>query len=130
MSTISRRKLASYTADRLIAGDDVKVVMRELGAHLIETGRIREQELIVRDIERQLAARGVVAVTATTARQLTAAAKQALEAMVRAEYDNAKKVSFHEVIDESVIGGVRLEMPGKQLDATVKVKLEKLVVER
>lgn len=129
MSTISRRKLAVHAAERLIAGDSTKVVMQQLAAYLLDTGRLREQELIIRDIERQLATRGVVLATAVSARTLSAQAKQALETLIKTEYD-AKQVALHEIIDESVIGGVRLDMPGKQLDATVKAKLEKLVVER
>ncbi|MGK2896089.1 MAG: F0F1 ATP synthase subunit delta, partial [Candidatus Saccharimonadales bacterium] len=107
-----------------------KDVMRELAAYLIDTGRLRERELVLQDIERQLATRGMVLATVVSARQLSAEARTLLEDLVKTEYGSVTKVALREVIDESVIGGVRLDMPGKQLDATVRTKLEKLVVER
>lgn len=123
---LSRRKLSDHAATRLLKGDNVKVVMKELAAHLVDTGRTRELELIVRDIEARLLASGTALVTVISARELSGEAKQSIEQLVKAEQSNVKQVILRVRIDESVIGGVRVELPGSVADFTVKAKLDKL----
>lgn len=123
---LSRRKLSEYVADRLAKGDNAKVVMKELAAYLVDTRRTRETELIIRDIEARLLVQGVALVTVTSARTLTSEAKQSIEALVKAEQSEVTKVVLREQIDESVIGGVRIELPGRLADFTVRAKLDKL----
>lgn len=125
---LSRRKLSEHAAGRLLAGDSVQVVMKELAAHLIDARRTRELELIVRDIEAQLLTHGTALVTAVSARTLTAEAKQAIEQLVKRERPSVQRVILREQLDESVIGGVRIELPGAIGDFTVKAKLDKLTV--
>lgn len=128
MARISRRKLASYISSRIANGERVQLVLRELAAFLIESGRKKELELIVRDIETALVEKGAIVATATSARPLATEAKKQLETLIKMEYANVTQVVLRESIDESLIGGVRLELPGKQFDASVKTKLEKLTV--
>lgn len=128
MARLSRRKLSEYAAARLARGDDTQTVMKELAAYLIEARRTNEAELIVRDIETALLSRGTALVNTVSARQLTDEARQAIESLVRSQYDSVKRVVLREQIDPSVIGGVRLELPDKQFDTTVRARLEKLKV--
>lgn len=125
---LSRRKLSEYATTRLLKGDNVKLVMKELAAHLIDTGRVRELELIIRDIETHLLANGTALVTIVSARKLSSEAKSAVEKLVKTERLGVKSIVFREQIDESVIGGVRVELPGSIADFTVKAKLDKLTV--
>ncbi len=123
---ISRRKLASWTAKQLAAGNSAQGVMRRLGAFLIDTRRTNEQSLIVRDVEIALLKEGSVLVSATSARPLSTEAIASIEAFVRDEYGKDAKVIIEQHVDKSVIGGVRLMTPNKQIDATIRTKLEKL----
>lgn len=123
---LSRRKLSDYAASRLLAGDDTKSVMRELAAHLVDTRRTRELELIVRDIEARLLTNGTALVEVVSARELSSEAKKAVETMVKTEHSGVKDVILRERIDESLIGGVRVELPGSIADFTVKATLDKL----
>ena len=123
---LSRRKLSDHAATRLLKGDNVKAVMKELAAHLVDTHRTGELELIVRDIEARLLASGTALVTVISARELSVEAKQSVEQLVKTERSNVKQVILREQIDESVIGGVRIELPGSVADFTVKAKLDKL----
>ena len=68
---LTRRKLSDYAAEQLLAGKKVNEVMREIAAHLIDTKRTKELELVVRDIESRLLAQGMALVTVTSARELT-----------------------------------------------------------
>ena len=125
---ISRRKLAMHAANRIAAGDDLRAVLDEMAAYLTDTHRTNEAELVVRDIEIALLAEGIVLGTAISARPLAAAAKNELETYVKTAYHGVKTVVLREVVDPSVIAGVRLELPDKQLDSTVASKLEKLKI--
>ena len=100
--------------------------MEVLAAYLIDSKRVGELELIVRDVEARLAADGTVVVTATSARPLSAVAKEALADLVKRDYGTKSSVVFRETVDAAVIGGVRLATPDKQWDGTIKTKLEKL----
>lgn len=115
---ISRRKLAQYVADQLSAGAALDAVLQELAAYLIDTGRTREVALVIRAIEDTLAERGTVLARVTTATELTSELRRDIEVMI-----GARQVTIDATIDPSVIGGVRIETPGKVLDATVQRKL-------
>lgn len=56
---------------------------RQLAAHLIETRRIKEADLIVRDAEQQLADNGIVVGTVVAAFDLSSAMQSALQTMVK-----------------------------------------------
>ena len=123
---ISRRKLSQYVAKRIMAGDPVKDVVRELAAYLIETHRLREAELIIRDIETTLLSHGTAVATVTSARALSAEAKKSLEMFIKDQYPAIDEVALKEQIDPSLIAGMKLVLPDRQLDASVKTRLEKL----
>lgn len=128
MASLSRRKLAERVATRLANGDAKQTVLKELAAYLIDTRRVHEAELIVRDIETSLAQKGTVVATVTSARALSPESLSDLEAYITELYSAAEQVVLRARIDESLIGGVKLDMPGKSLDASVKAKLDKLTV--
>ncbi len=123
---LSRRKLAEYAADQLM--ENKTSVLEQLAAYLIESGRTKEAELIVRDIQTALLSRGKAVAAVMVARPLSTEAKSDIEQFIKAHYANVQDVELHEEIDESVLGGVRIALPNAVLDATVKTKLESLTV--
>lgn len=120
-SRISRRKLAAYAAEQLVSGKKAGAVIKEVAAFLIDTKRTREAELLVRDIEAALAERGVVIADITSAFPLS----DAVRADVKKLIGNGELV-LREIVDPSVLGGIRLATPGKRLDATLKRKIQAL----
>jgi F-type H+-transporting ATPase subunit delta len=128
MVMISRRKLADRSAARIVKGDSKKNVLKELAAYLIDTGRVREAELIVKDIEAALAGNGLIVATVTSARALSTSALSNIESFVKGQYEKTEQIVLHEQIDENLISGIKLELPGKALDMSVKAKLDKLTV--
>ena len=115
---ISRRKLSLYVADAVEAKQKLGSVLAEVAAYLVETKRTREAELLVRAIEDELAARGIVIAHVVTARPLAKELEQAITTLI-----DAREIHLDSEVDPSVIGGVRVETPGKLLDATIKRKL-------
>lgn len=120
---LSRRKLASYLADELVAGK--KDVPARLAAFLVDTKRMRELPLIIRDIEDALATRGIVVADVDSARELNSTTMKLLESFVK-DQTSARYVHFRTSVDETLLGGVRVNVPGQELDATLRRKLANL----
>jgi F0F1-type ATP synthase delta subunit len=118
---ISRRKIAAYVADKLVAGVAPKSVLKEAAAYLLEMRRTREGVLLVRDIEDIMASRGVVVADVTTAHPLTETLRREIRTMV-----GAKTLQLRETVDPTVFGGVRIDLPGERFDGTIQRKLTAL----
>ena len=85
MRLVSRRKLAKYAAEQLLAGNDA--VLEEIAGFLVHEKHEREVELLVRDIEVELAERGMVVATVESARALDAAMKDAIKRLLSSNSD-------------------------------------------
>ncbi|MGO3701746.1 MAG: F0F1 ATP synthase subunit delta [Candidatus Saccharimonadales bacterium] len=120
---ISRRKLAEYVADQLLAGD--KDIVAQLAAHLVQTRKVRTLELVVRDIETALMERGTLVADIHSAHDLTDTLKRDITAFLKKE-TGARTVHLREAIDTTLIGGVQIETPAATLDTTIKHKLQQL----
>lgn len=115
---LSRRKIAEHAANKLVSGVASKKVLKEVAAYLVEARRTREMELVVRDIEAALADKGIVVADVTSARPLSTQLKGEVSKLVE-----TKNVQLRETIDETVLGGMRVMVPGKRFDGTVRRKL-------
>ena len=122
---LSRRKIASYIASRLLSVKDDTAVLQELAGYLIDSKRTNELELIVRDIEYELQNRGVVLARVTSATDLTKATEEAVAKLVQ-DHSGASKVYLQQFIDTDLIGCLRVDLPGHRLDATVARRLATL----
>ena len=80
MRLVSRRKLAKYAAEQLLAGNDA--VLEEIAGFLIYEKHEREVELLARDIEVELAERGTVVATVESATPLGEATKDAIKRLL------------------------------------------------
>lgn len=116
---ISRRKIAQYAADKIERDGLKSQLIDEIAAYLIESKRLREADLVVRAIEDELAYRGTVIARVTSARPIDASLRKKIEATIQ----GADRVLVEEIVDPTVVGGVRIETPGKLLDATLKRKI-------
>ena len=123
MARASRRKIAAEVAELLLAGK--KDAVKQLAAYLIETGRVRERELVVRDIEAALVDRGVLIADITSSRQLSSEAQKEIQHFLKHKTD-AKTIHFREAVDSELLGGVRISIPGSELDGTLRHKLNQL----
>lgn len=120
---LSRRKIAAYYAGQLLAGK--KNVARELAGYLVESRRVRELDLIVRDIEGALVGHGVLLADAASSRKLSEAAAKEVKAYLKSQ-TGAEKIYLRETVDPDLLGGVRIAVPGQELDATLRHTLNQL----
>ncbi|MDX2776087.1 F0F1 ATP synthase subunit delta [Streptomyces caniscabiei] len=120
-SRISRRKIAAFVADKLIAGVPAGTAIKEAAAYLIESKRTSERELLVRDIEDILAEKGIVVADVTSAYPLSDALRSEIRSLI-----GAKELYLRESTDAAVLGGVRIDMPGARFDGTIQRKINAL----
>lgn len=118
---VSRRKIALYVTQQLLAGAKQKAVMKEVAAFLVDTRRTRELGLVIRDIEGELATHGIVVADVLSAYPLADELKKEVARLV-----DAKDLQLRETIDPNVLGGMRVSVPGKRFDSTIRHKLEAL----
>ncbi|HJP81549.1 MAG TPA: F0F1 ATP synthase subunit delta [Candidatus Saccharimonadales bacterium] len=118
---ISRRKIAAFVADQLIAGKPATKAVKGAAAYLVETKRTSEVDLLVRDIEDVLAGSGIVVADVTSAHPLTDGIRTEIRTLV-----HAKELHLRESIDPTVLGGVRVDIPGARFDGTAQRKLNAL----
>ncbi|NLA42579.1 hypothetical protein GX865_00245 [Candidatus Saccharibacteria bacterium] len=121
--SISRRKLAEYVAERLLAKD--KQVIEQLAAYLVDTRKVRTIDLVVREIESALMDRGVLIAHVASTRQLTDSIKKDIRALLSGE-TGAKTIYLREKLDKSLVGGVHIKTPSATIDTTIKNKLQQL----
>lgn len=119
----SRRKIAAQVAERLLAGN--KNAVTELAAYLLDTGRVRETDLLVRDIETALAQRGVLLADIASSRALSGDAEKQIQKYLKTK-TGASTIHLRETVDPTLLGGVRVSIPGSELDSTLRHKLNQL----
>jgi F0F1-type ATP synthase delta subunit len=118
---ISRRSLAMYVATNLI-NQRRAVVVKQLAAYLVETRRTKELDMIVRDINFFLSEVGITSATITSAYDLSTETKKAIEKFIVAK-TKSSEVAIEAQVDPTVLGGVKISLPGYELDQTIAHQL-------
>jgi ATP synthase F1 delta subunit len=126
MIKVSRRILARYAADRLLAGDSSKKLGDELVAVLNQQKMLGQTEQLTNDINYELEQRQELAVSrAASARPLSAETITEIERAIK-QATGVKQVSLDTEVDKSLIGGLRVETAAQVWDETIKQKLANL----
>ena len=102
---------------------------KKLAAYLIDTKRTRELSLFVRDIEAALADRGVLLADVDSSFELSAETKNTIATYLK-HTTGAKDVHLRPNVDESLLGGVRIETPDQRLDNTLRHRLDQLTASK
>lgn len=123
MVSLSRRQLAVYAADQLLANKRVSGIAKELAAVLVNSRRSNQAELLAQDIAWELEHRGEVAnAMVTSAHELSEELRKQISNFVK-QSAKVNQVIINENLDESVIGGVRIETAAHSWDKTLSRKL-------
>ena len=126
MSKVSRRSLAQYAADQLIAGQEASQLAKYLAAALQDSAKSSEYELLIEDIMWELENRGLLAVgKVTSANPLSQSSRRQLNDQLKTA-TKVKAVVLNESVDESLLGGLRVETAAKIWDNSIRKKLSDL----
>lgn len=120
----SRTQVAEYVAEKLTTGR--RDAIRQAAAWLVDKKRSREVHYLAGDVARVLETKGYTLARVTTARTISHQASEDIRSYV-ARQTGARHVELDAAVDEAVVGGVRIETPDQELDATVTHKLAKFV---
>jgi F0F1-type ATP synthase delta subunit len=118
---ISRRSLAMYVATNLI-NQRRAVVVKQLAAYLVETRRTKELDMIVRDINFYLSEVGITSATLTSAYDLSTETKKAIEKFI-VQKMKSSEVAIETRVDPTLLGGIKISLPGYELDQTIAHQL-------
>lgn len=118
MAKITAQQLAVYAVDQLEAGTSSANVAQKLASYLLQERRSREMPAVMRAVDEQLAKRGSPQVVVTSAHSVSEQSKKQLSELLQLQ-----NPVFTEIIDPSVIGGVRARAGESEIDLTVKAKL-------
>jgi F-type H+-transporting ATPase subunit delta len=119
----SRARLARFLAEKTLKRGISRHLDREIAAYLLSEGRVNELDSLLRDVQADWAEAGHVEVAASSARPLSAAIQAEIRREVKKVHPGAKRIVINETIDPDVVGGVRLSLPNRQLDLSVRSKL-------
>lgn len=121
---ISRRVLVRTIVDQL-EKEKMAEVMKRLAAYIIENKLSKQIELILADIETELARRKIVIADVTTARPLVEESREAILDYIRG-LTKTQNPELRETVDESLLGGAIIQVAGTELDSSLKTKLQRL----
>ena len=123
VTKLSRRKIATVVAERLLEGD--KTIIKDLAGYLFYTKQTRSINLLIRDIENALLDKGVLAAKVVSAYDLADSVKKQIDAFLLDE-SGANSVQVQYSIDKDLIGGIQISTPQAILDTSIKNKLQRL----
>lgn len=121
VTKLSRRKIATVVAERLLEGD--KTIIKDLAGYLFYTKQTRSINLLVRDIENALLDKGVLVAKVVSVHDLADSVKKQIDAFLLDE-SGANSVQVQYSIDKDLIGGIQISTPQAILDTSIKNKLQ------
>ena len=120
MTGYSRRQLAQYAVNELVSNRSIADLSAHLAAALAASGRQKEIELLLADIDQELEQRGLLArAQLTSAYPLSSKLKQEIQVRLK-KVTGVKEVVLQEQIDKSTIGGFKVETASRSWDKTVR----------
>ena len=123
ITKLSRRKIATVVAERLLEGD--KTIIKDLAGYLFYTKQTRSINLLVRDIENALLDKGVLVAKVVSVHDLADSVKKQIDAFLLDE-SGANSIQVQYSIDKDLIGGIQISTPQAILDTSIKNKLQRL----
>jgi F0F1-type ATP synthase delta subunit len=120
-----RVKIAGTIAGNTLKKGVNKKYAKEVAAYLLESRRVGDLDSILRDVQADWAKAGYLEIIAESAHPLTATLRAEITRRAKAIYPDTKRVVITEENNPEIIGGVRLSLPGKQLDLSVEAKLNR-----
>lgn len=125
MANLPRKELAKALLPIMDSTKDPAKLAKAIALFLSEEKRTKDLEGLMRDITTLRAESGVIEATVTSAFPLTGALKRDIRSLITKQH-GAKEVILVEVVDPTVLGGVKIETGEHQLDVTVQQKLNRL----
>ncbi len=125
MAAPKRKELAKVLTPMIHKSSDPAKLARQIARYLVEQRRTNDVDGLMRDIIALREQDGTVEVTVTSAFPLSQQLKRDIRSLITRSRKDAT-VIINEVVDPSVIGGMKVETSEQQLDITIQAKLNQL----
>ena len=126
MNKLSNRRLARGFVEQIVDGRSPKTVISQLAAVIVESKRVGELDLILNDISSEFEKQSSVTnANVYSAHDLTTALRVDIAKLIK-QTTGAKEVNIIETVEPSLLGGVRIETPDREIDLSVKNKLKSM----
>ncbi|MBA2279579.1 F0F1 ATP synthase subunit delta [Candidatus Saccharibacteria bacterium] len=123
MNSLARKDLVKVIGERALHTTDKDALVQEIAAFLTTEHHQIDLGSLTRDIMQYRLSRGIVEAIAVSAHELTAEVLKDIEVLLKEHFPQANKIIVDSLLDSSVIGGIRIELPQENLDLSVKSKL-------
>jgi len=120
---IARSDLAEVIGERTLHIGDIDKLTHAVAGFLLEQNRVSELDSLMRDVQKYRAGHGIVEATVISAYPLSASVRNEVMRAIKEEFPNARTYTLNPRIDESVVGGLRIEFAGEELDLTIQSRL-------
>ena len=120
-----RAVLVQAICSKITDSTDPALLAKEIAAYLLSENRASEFESILRDVAQHRIDNGDVEATLVSAHVLDDAVLQDVTGLMKDYYPGAKKLRLRQRLDKDLVGGLRLVLPNRQLDLSVRSKLKK-----
>ena len=118
-----RSNLAKYIATSIDENISTKKLAKHVAEYLLEEKKVSDLESVMRDVVNLRAQAGFIEVDAYSAHKLSETAIKDIKSTVKNHFRNVKRVSVNNLIDEDLVGGVKLYIGSDRLDLSIKNKL-------
>jgi F-type H+-transporting ATPase subunit delta len=124
VNKLSNRRLARGFVAHLKTGKSPKTLIDMLAAEIVETKQISKVDLIVAEIAHELEVQmSTTNATVYSARQISNALKVEIKNLIK-QVSGTDSVVLEEKIEPSLLGGVKIETPEREIDLSIRRKLE------
>lgn len=123
MQAVTRKSLAEAIGKQTLHVTDRSKLVKAIAGYLASEQSDVDLDSLLRDVMQYRLEKGIVEAVAVSAHELTPEVIKDIEALLREHFPDSKHVFIDQHIDESVVGGIRLELPHETLDLSVRSKL-------
>lgn len=120
---ISRLKISKVIAEKTLVKFDQKALAEEIAAYLIAEGRTDELDSIIRDVIDYRTQAGIAEADITSAHPISDEQTNDLKKLIKTIEPKTTDIILNQMNDSSLIGGLKLNLANKQLDMTIRAKL-------
>lgn len=123
MSHVTRQELAEVIAEKTLHITDRQKLVSSVSAYFAGTHTAVDMNSLMRDIMQYRLEQGYVEALAVSAHELPKNVLDDIVLLLKEHFPTATHFRVDGVVDQSVVGGVRIELPQETLDLSVKSKL-------
>ena len=117
---LTRSSIAQYLID-----NPTDKAVQQVAAYLISSGRTKEAELVIREVENLLSGKGRIVARVASTEKLAVDLQKQIVVMLK-QQTNAQSVEIINNIYPSLLGGVVIRTPTREVDLTVRNRLNRL----